>query len=482
MQGARPPAERAHVAFAHHVFNGPLVRSIEQVREFGVIAGLEIFIHEVRGRGIDAFVRRDEVTNAAHAIGRLITILPDHAFVAGPAAAIDVGFVLVLHHVIARGDAHGQTRIRAAGIARSAHAIAVARASIAERTRIAGHPAAINVGFVLIFDSVIACRYGRTCFRHAIAIHRTAIAVLRAHFTKTASRAFRTTAIDVRLVLVLDSVVARRRCNTFGRIRIADVARAIAIHRASFANVARGTRSSAAIDVGFCAVLRAVITRRRSLARLRHWIAQITRAIAISRTNLAYVACVALRAAAIDVRFVLILRAIATGGRSRISTSHGRHAIVTYLAILCAIQQINPLTTTIHIRSTALNLVSAALRRANGGTAVIARTSSTATSATNPFPSGTSAATFIGRSRRRSGSITTAERRRAPEDQHEECRDLVRTHFPYAPAKNLEFAAGKIKGFAEPGKGNLALFRRSSSQFPITSGPSGKHFAPSLAK
>lgn len=416
MQGARPRTESAHVTFAHHIFDGPLVRPGTQIGELRVIARLEIFIDEVRGRRIDAFVRRNEVTNAALTIGRLRTILTDHALAACRATAIDVRFVLILRHVVAGGHTHRQTRIGATGIARAAHAIAIVDAGITKRTRIARHAAAIDIRFVLILDSVITCRHGRTCLRHPVAIHRAAIAVLRTRFANTAGSALRSAAIDVRFVLVLDSVITRRGRNTLGGIRIADIARAIAVHRTAFANIASRTGPAATIDIGFGAILRAVITRRCRFARLTRRIADIAHAIAIDCTDLADIAFVALRAATVDVRFVLILRAIATRRRARISTSNRRHSIVANFTVRCTIEQIDPLATPICIWRTTLNRIATTLRRPNGWTAMIARTPTPATAPT--FPSSTSAATLIRRSGRRSRSITTTNGRRSPEDQH----------------------------------------------------------------
>jgi len=405
------------MAFRHHVFDGPLIRPRSQIRELRVIARLEVFVDQVGGRGIDALIRRDEIANAALAIRRLHTILPDHALATGATAAIDVGFVLVLRHVVARRHAHREARIGTPGIARAAHAIAVFHTGVAERTRIAGHTAAIDIRLVLILDPVITRRHGRTCFRHAVAIHRAAIAVLRTRLAQTACIALRSAAIDIRFVLILDPVATRRCSNTLGGIRIANIAGAIAVHRAAFANIASGTGPAATIDVSLRTILRAIVTSRCRFARLGCGIAQIAQAIAILTTNLADVAFVALRTAAIDIRFVLILRPVATRRHSRISTSNRRHAIVANFAIRCAIEQIDPLPTTIGIRGTALNAIAATLRRANGRTAVITRTSPA--TATTTFPTGTSATTLIRRSRGRCSPVAATKRRRAPEDQHE---------------------------------------------------------------
>lgn len=105
------------MAFRGHAFDSPFVHTERRVGELGVIARFEIFVDQVRRHRIDALVCPDEIANAARAIFGGIAILAERAFVASAAAAIDIGFVLILHHVVARGHARGQTCIRAARVA-----------------------------------------------------------------------------------------------------------------------------------------------------------------------------------------------------------------------------------------------------------------------------------------------------------------------------------------------------------------------------
>jgi hypothetical protein len=159
-------------------------------------------------------MRIDEVANTGHAIGGRRASLPNRAFVAGSAAAIDIGFVLVLHHVVARRHACGQTCIRSAGITRAAHAIAVVLARLPERARITRHTAAIDIAFVLILHAIVTRANRRACA--AATIHRRAVAILRTRITQPTRSARRSTAIDAGFVLIFDAIITRRRGNAFG--------------------------------------------------------------------------------------------------------------------------------------------------------------------------------------------------------------------------------------------------------------------------
>jgi len=237
----------------------------------------------------------------------------------------------------------------------------------------------------LVLDAVVARADGSALLRHPVAIHRRAIAILRANLIEAARIAFHAAAIDVGFVLVLDAVAARCRRNAFRRIRIAHVARAIAVHRAGFAIVAPGASAAAAIDVRFRAIELPVIARRSGFARLARRITRIARAIAVGSTRFADIAFVAFRAAAIDVRFILILHAVAARRHTGIRARDGSDSIIANLAVCCAIEQRDPLTASIHVRCAALNVCPAALRRTNRRTPMITRVASGAPSASDAF-------------------------------------------------------------------------------------------------
>src|SRR5262249_2360293 len=150
-----------------------------------------------------------------------VAALTERARWAG-AAAIDIGLPLVRYPV--------GTRRRAADFrdADEAAAIAGGRAALPEAARRAT-AAAIDVGLVLPLHSVHA-----VVRRHAVAVMAEvapAIAVAGAHLPEAALWTCRSTAVDVRLVEVLQPVVAAGRvvANTGGRARSG---RAIRVHHA----------------------------------------------------------------------------------------------------------------------------------------------------------------------------------------------------------------------------------------------------------
>lgn len=295
--------------------------------------------------------------------------ITERAVIACRAAAIDVRFVLILDTVIARGD---RATLLRSPVTIHRRAIGVLCTDLTEPARIALHAAAIDVRFVLVLRAVGACGQGRTLVRGPVTIHRSAIAILRADLADAARIALRTTAIDVRFVLILRAIAACRGCDAFRRIRIAHAARAIAVHCACLAIVACWARAAAAIDIRFCAIDLPVIAGRSGFAGLACRITRIARAIGIDATGFAHIAFVAFRAAAIDVRFILILGSVATCRHSRIRARNGGDAVVANLAVRRTIEQRDPLATTIHVRCAALNGCAAALRCANRRTAMIA--------------------------------------------------------------------------------------------------------------
>lgn len=388
VQGARARAECAHVAFRRHVLDAPGIGTRQRVGEFLVITRLEIFVDQIRRTRIDAFVRADEIANAGDAIAGRVAILANHAFATGRTTAIDVGFVLVQRHVVACRDTLRITRIRPARVARTARAIHIVLTGIPIRTGVTRHAAAIDIGLVLILHAVSTRTRRNACHRTRIAGHRRAIAVLRARIAGLTRTALRTTAIDVSFVLVLHAVITRGHGRAFRGIRITNHRRAIRILHAVFPRVTCTARTTTTIDVRLRTVLHAIATHRPHLALHGRRITRIARTIAVLCARATNIAFVAFRTATIDVRFVLILDSIAARWRSRFRTYRRRHPIVADFAIRFTIEQLYPLPTIVRIRRATLYRILVALRRANRGTSVVARTSTTA--ATTPVTSSTS--------------------------------------------------------------------------------------------
>jgi len=137
---------------------------------------------------------------------------------------------------------------------------------LTKRTSIASHAAAIDTRLVLILEAIVARANCRARFRARVAIHRGTITVCRAISTKRARTTLRSTAIDIGFVLVFDVIATRRRGNTFGRVRIARSARAIGILRTGLANVTRVARAAAAIDIRLGTIEEPIIAGGASLA------------------------------------------------------------------------------------------------------------------------------------------------------------------------------------------------------------------------
>lgn len=196
-------------------------------------------------------------------------------------------------------------------------------AGITERAIIACRTAAIDVRFVLILDTVIARGDRATLFRSPVTIHRRAIGVLCTNLTESARIALHTAAIDVRFVLVLGAVGACGQRGALFRGPVTIHRSAIAILRADLADAARIALGTTAIDVRFVLILRAVRAGCGCDAFRRIRIAHAARAIAVHCACLAIVACWARAAAAIDIRFCAIdLPVIA--GRSGFAGLAGR--------------------------------------------------------------------------------------------------------------------------------------------------------------
>lgn len=186
--------------------------------------------------------------------------------------------------------------------------------------------AAIDVRFAAILHHVHT--RGRRALHHRIAVAAHAIAVAHAALADHAIGHARSAAIDVGLVAIDKSVITRRSCTHFGH-GIAETARAVIVHPAALTVHAIVRARSTTIDVGFRAVFLAVRAARN---RARHSRANLAQAIGGHATLFAVRASAA-RSAAVSVRFRSILRHVATlCGLTNVVLTNVRHAIRARIA------------------------------------------------------------------------------------------------------------------------------------------------------
>ena len=265
MQWAGAGAEHPAVAFGRIGFDDPGMRARVRVGEERVIARFEIFIDLEGGRRVDAGLGANEIAYIGNAIGCLFAAFADGAGAAYRAAAVNIGFILIFHGVVAGGRACGNAGIGAACIACIAHAIGIHRAGLTNAA-IGTYAAAIDIAFILIFNAVHAGGHGHACFGGGIAIARAAIRIVFAVLA-VGSGAAHSAAIDIGFVLIFNAVHAGGHCGTGLRSWIADVGHAIAVLHAGAAYGA-GRAATAAVDIGFGAVFHVVAACGRGRAGL----------------------------------------------------------------------------------------------------------------------------------------------------------------------------------------------------------------------
>ncbi len=258
----------------------------------------------------------------AHAIGIDHADLAVHAIGRARAAAIGIGLGAILEAVHAgRSSAHHRHRI-----AEAADAIIAHRAGLPIHAIGRAHAAAIGIGFGAILEAVHAGR-SSAHHRHRIAEAADAIIAHRAGLPIHAIGHAGTAAIGIGFGAILESVHARWRC-AHVRHRIAEAAHAIIAHRAGLPIHAIGHAGTAAIGIGFGAILESVHAAWRC-AHVRHWIAEAAQTIAISGTDFPVGTIPARRPAAIDIRLHAVFLRVRTRGHR---AHHGRTNLAQTIA------------------------------------------------------------------------------------------------------------------------------------------------------
>gem|GEM_PF-4136858 len=165
------------------------------------------------------------------------------------AAAVDVGLVLVAHAVVARGHDHAPP----AG-AEPGQAVGVAAAELVDPAPRAHPTTAVDVGLGAVEDAVLTRDLVDGVARPVEAPVGRAVGVGVAA-PPVDARVADATAVDVRLVLVLEAVVAGVGVGrSLARVVEARAARAVRVHRALLEVAARRAAPPAAVDVGLGAV------------------------------------------------------------------------------------------------------------------------------------------------------------------------------------------------------------------------------------